>query len=84
MNDARVNLGLALTAAAFGATIANHVEVVELLKETQKIQKDGAEVEQEKLVGAKLRDRISGQEWTVRAKVIVNAAGAFAGRFFLS
>ena len=32
-NDARMNLSLAITAARHGATIANHVKVVSLVKE---------------------------------------------------
>lgn len=32
-NDARMNISIALTATRFGATIANHVRVVDLIKE---------------------------------------------------
>ena len=32
MNDSRMNVSLALTAATKGAAIANHVEVLDLLK----------------------------------------------------
>lgn len=69
-DDARMCLAVALTAARHGATVANHVEVQELLK---KKDADGNEV----LCGAKLRDNLSKKEWTVKAKCIINAAGPF-------
>lgn len=53
-NDARMNLAIALTAARQGATICNHVEVLELLK-----KKD--ESGQDKLCGAKVKDTITGK-----------------------
>lgn len=67
MNDSRMNVSIALTAAMNGAAIANHVEVLELLREGEKI------------VGAKMRDTLSGKEWSVRSKVVINATGPFAG-----
>lgn len=70
-NDARMNLNIGLTAARQGACIANHTEVLELIKE--KDEKTGVE----KLVGAKMRDNIEGKEFTVRAKCIINATGPF-------
>ena len=36
MNDARMNVAIAMTAAREGATLANHVEVVSLIKEKVK------------------------------------------------
>merc|ERR1712136_164047 len=70
-NDARMNLNIGLTAARQGACIANHTEVLELIKE--KDPKTGVQ----KLVGAKMRDNIDGKEFTVRAKCIINATGPF-------
>lgn len=69
-DDARMCLAVALTAARHGATVANHVEVQELLK---KKDANGKEV----LCGAKLKDMLSKKEWTVKAKCIVNACGPF-------
>lgn len=54
-DDARMCLAVALTAARHGATVANHVEVQELLK---KKDASGKEV----LCGAKLRDNLSKKE----------------------
>ncbi|KAF4518045.1 hypothetical protein B566_EDAN009278 [Ephemera danica] len=65
-NDARMNLALALTATRYGATIANHVRVVNLLKGA-----DG------KLCGARMKDEFTGKEWEVAAKCIINATGPF-------
>lgn len=67
MNDSRLNVGLACTAALAGATVLNHAEVVSFLKD---------EVTQ-RVTGARIRDNITGQEFDTYAKVIVNAAGPF-------
>ncbi|XP_028155758.1 glycerol-3-phosphate dehydrogenase, mitochondrial-like isoform X3 [Ostrinia furnacalis] len=64
-DDARMNLAIALTAARHGATIANHVSVT-------KLYKTGG-----KLSGARVRDEMTGKEWDVKAKCIINATGPF-------
>lgn len=69
-DDARMCLAIALTAARHGAAIANHVEVLELLK---KKDDQGKEI----LCGAKVRDNITKKEWTIKAKCIINATGPF-------
>ena len=33
--------------------------------------------EEGKLIGAKMKDHITGQEWTTKAKSIINATGPF-------
>ncbi|GAB5036550.1 glycerol-3-phosphate mitochondrial [Nannochloropsis oceanica] len=70
MNDTRMGLTIALTAAQEGATIANRVEVVSLLKDPQ----TGV------VSGARVRDKIKGDEWEIHAKVVVNATGVFADK----
>ena len=70
-NDSRMNVALAKTAEYYGADIANHVEVVSLHK--TKLE-DG----EEKLHAATVRDTLTGKEWQIRAKGIVNATGPFA------
>ncbi|KAI3776694.1 hypothetical protein L1987_46482 [Smallanthus sonchifolius] len=67
MNDSRVNVGLACTAALAGAAVLNHAEVVSLLKD------EG----QERIIGARIRDNLSGEEFNTYAKVVVNAGGPF-------
>lgn len=69
-DDARMCISVALTAARYGAAVANHVEVKELLK---KKDASGNEV----LCGAKVRDNLSNKEWTIKAKCIINATGPF-------
>ncbi|KAI9468936.1 MAG: FAD dependent oxidoreductase-domain-containing protein [Benjaminiella poitrasii] len=65
-NDARMNVALALTAAHHGATIANHCEVIEL------IHNENGHVK-----GAKVKDTLTGDEWVINAKGVVNATGPF-------
>lgn len=67
MNDSRVNVGLACTASLAGASILNYAEVVSFLKE------EGGD----RIIGARIRDNLSGDEFDTYAKVIVNAAGPF-------
>lgn len=53
-NDARMNLAIGLTAARYGATVANYTEVVRLLK-----TKD-PQTGKEKVCGARCRDVVTG------------------------
>ncbi len=65
-NDTRLTLTVLRTAADHGAMVANYTEVV------------GFERTGTKLSGARIRDVLTGQERTVHARHIVNAAGIFA------
>ncbi|KAI0441483.1 FAD dependent oxidoreductase-domain-containing protein [Xylaria telfairii] len=71
-NDSRMNVSLAMTAALYGATVVNHTEVTNLMKD-----------EHGKLCGATVKDLIPerngrrGEDITVRAKCIVNCTGPF-------
>lgn len=64
-DDARFALALALTAQAEGAIVANYVRARQLTKF------DG------KITGAIVHDVETGREITVRAQVVINAAGIF-------
>ncbi|KAJ0160818.1 Glycerol-3-phosphate dehydrogenase, mitochondrial [Colletotrichum tanaceti] len=68
-NDSRMNVSLALTAALYGATVLNHVEVTSLEKNPNG-----------KITGAKVRDVMTpgSDSFTVRAKGVINATGPFA------
>ncbi|KAG8214396.1 FAD dependent oxidoreductase-domain-containing protein [Butyriboletus roseoflavus] len=66
-NDARMNVALIMTAVKLGATVANYCGVTELHKNAQG-----------KLVGAKVKDELTGWEFNVRAKGIINATGPYA------
>ncbi|KAK6483059.1 glycerol-3-phosphate dehydrogenase [Huso huso] len=70
-NDARMNLAIALTAARYGAATANYTEVVRLLKKTD------PETGTERVCGARCKDVITGKEFDVRAKCVINATGPF-------
>nr|XP_056717117.1 glycerol-3-phosphate dehydrogenase, mitochondrial isoform X1 [Euleptes europaea] len=70
-NDARMNLAIALTAARYGAATANYTEVVHLLKKTD--PKSG----KVRVSGARCRDVLTGQEFDVKAKCVINATGPF-------
>lgn len=65
-NDARMAVTLALTARQHGADIATQVEAIALEKH------DG------KVCGARVRDVISGEEFIIHARGVINAAGPFA------
>lgn len=64
-NDARTALALIATAQQEGALTLNHAEALSLVKQGGRI------------VGAVVRDRIGGAEFTLRAKGVINAAGPF-------
>jgi glycerol-3-phosphate dehydrogenase len=66
-DDARLLINLAETAADQGATLLNYVRVVALKK--------GADGFVDGVVAA---DQETGQEWTIPARVVVNATGAFS------
>ncbi|XP_062389385.1 glycerol-3-phosphate dehydrogenase, mitochondrial-like [Sardina pilchardus] len=71
-NDARMNLAIALTAARYGAATANYTEVLHLLKRAAPGSAGATRV-----CGARCRDVITGQEFDVRAKCVINATGPF-------
>ncbi|EPG75931.1 FAD dependent oxidoreductase [Leptospira fainei serovar Hurstbridge str. BUT 6] len=62
-NDSRLNVLLARSAQMEGAVVLNRAELISFKK------KDG------KIIGAKVKDRISEQTIDVKAKVVVNATG---------
>ncbi|KAH7885511.1 FAD dependent oxidoreductase-domain-containing protein [Phlebopus sp. FC_14] len=63
-NDARMNVALIMTAVKLGATVANYCGVTDLHKDA-----DG------KLIGAQVKDELTGRAFSVRAKGIINATG---------
>jgi glycerol-3-phosphate dehydrogenase len=65
-NADRMTLSFALSAAASGALVANHVSADRFIVE------DGA------VTGVRLTDRLTGDSFDARARVVVNAAGAWA------
>jgi glycerol-3-phosphate dehydrogenase len=65
-NDARLTMALIRTAAQYGAVIANYAEVTSFV------------IEEGKVRGAHVRDRLDNHEVTVRARYVVNATGIFS------
>lgn len=53
-----------MTAVKLGATVANKVEVTQLLKNAD-----------EKIEGARVRDNLTGKEWDVKARVLFEWIG---------
>ena len=80
-NDARMCLSIAITAARLGASVAkyflhifkiffnvyfiSHVEVLDLIK-TEGV-----------VAGAKARNKLTGEEFVIKAKSVINATGPF-------
>lgn len=67
-NDARMNSSLAITAINEGATVLNYMEVMQLIKED------------DKLVGVIAKDLETGEEHTIKATATVNATGPFVDK----
>jgi len=65
-NPARLVLSFILAAQRAGATTINHAEVKQLIRGGRRV------------IGATLRDRLTNQEFTLWARVTVNAAGPWA------
>ncbi|EFC49996.1 predicted protein [Naegleria gruberi] len=69
-NDSRVNVSTVLTSNALGAVTVNYLEVIDLLKSTE-----NGEVN-----GVKVKDRLTGKEFEIKGKCVVNATGAFVDK----
>ncbi|GAA54117.1 glycerol-3-phosphate dehydrogenase [Clonorchis sinensis] len=87
--DARMCLSLALTAVRYNAAIANYVEVLELTKgrpyhslaaSTTQIGQLNLEKQPEVVTGARVRDRLTGKEFVIRARCVINATGPYTDR----
>jgi len=69
MVDVRVNVMLIKTAVFYGAVAANHTEFLEFIK-----SKDG------RITGARVQDKLGGETFEVKARVVMSCAGAFTDR----
>ena len=65
-DDARLALNLAQTCVENGGTVLNYCKVVSLIKNKDR-----------KISGATIADKETGNEYEVKAKVVVNATGIF-------
>nr|CAX82551.1 Glycerol-3-phosphate dehydrogenase, mitochondrial precursor [Schistosoma japonicum] len=82
--DARMCLSIALTAARYNAAVANYVEAIELTKQQYQSKsvslKSTLEATPEAtpvVSGARVRDRLTGKEFTINARCVINATGPF-------
>jgi glycerol-3-phosphate dehydrogenase len=72
-NDSRMNVSLAMTAALYGSTVVNHMEVTGLTKD-----------ESGKLNGVRVKDLVAekngqkAEEFIVKTKGVINATGPFS------
>lgn len=69
-NDTRMNIALILSAIQHGAVAVNHTTVVALNKMPDAQGK-------ERIVGARVRDNFTQEEYDVKAKGVINATGPF-------
>jgi glycerol-3-phosphate dehydrogenase len=67
-DDARLVLAVIRQARRFGAVALTYSEAVDLLR-------DG-----DRVAGARIRDRLSGEEYEIRARHVVNATGVWVDR----
>jgi glycerol-3-phosphate dehydrogenase len=65
VDDARHTLAVARTAARFGAAVANSMSVVGFLREGGRV------------AGVRVRDHVAGEEFEIRAQVVINATGVW-------
>ncbi|KAF6024692.1 hypothetical protein EB796_017014 [Bugula neritina] len=67
--DSRMCLSLIMTAVRLGAHALNYTEVIDLIHR----EEDGKQV----LCGARVRDKVSNEEYEIKAKCVINASGAY-------
>lgn len=73
INGARLCAANALDAAEHGATIHTHTTATAILFERPEQLNDRGAV-----IGARVQDMLTGKSWVIRAKMTVNATGAWA------
>jgi glycerol-3-phosphate dehydrogenase len=67
VDDAKYVVNLVRTAAHFGAKVANRAHVVDFVREGDRV------------VGAVVRDELTGKKYTIRARQVINATGVWTG-----
>ena len=76
-NDSRMNIALILTAIHHGATAVNHVKVIELIKKERKTLLGKFGFGNQEIIGAKVKDMLTNEEFEIEAKGVINATGPF-------
>ncbi|WVQ85348.1 hypothetical protein IAT38_007513 [Cryptococcus sp. DSM 104549] len=72
-NDSRMNISLVMTAVQHGAVMANQIEVTQLHKKP-----DPTRGGEERICAATVKDRMTGEEWKIRCRGVINATGPFS------
>lgn len=70
-DDARLAVNMAQTIIEKGGVAANHTKVTNLIKDSNG-----------KITGVSAKDQITGEEFNLNAKVVINATGVFAEEIF--
>ncbi|MBF2055883.1 MAG: FAD-dependent oxidoreductase [Cyanobacterium sp. T60_A2020_053] len=65
-DDARLNVEVAMKAIDLGCALANYLEVLEIIKEDNRC------------CGAKVKDVLTGEIFTINAQVVLNATGPYS------
>ena len=65
-DDARLNVEVAMKAIEEGCAIANYLEVIEIIKDNDICR------------GARVKDTLTGETFTIKAQVVVNATGPYS------
>ncbi|NOJ58379.1 glycerol-3-phosphate dehydrogenase/oxidase [Arthrobacter sp. 260] len=65
VDDARYVVNMVRTAGHYGAKVANRVTVVDFLREGERV------------VGARVKDQETGEQFDIRAKQVINATGVW-------
>jgi glycerol-3-phosphate dehydrogenase len=79
-DDTRLTLTVLRTAARRGALLANYAEVLGFDQEARAGVSGGPAASGRRISAARVRDVLGGEEFTIPARVVINAAGTFAGR----
>jgi glycerol-3-phosphate dehydrogenase len=66
-NSERLTLSFVQSSSALGAVCANYIEAIDLLKEAEGVR------------GVIVRDRLAQEDFSIRARITLNAAGPWAG-----
>ncbi|KAA8496962.1 Glycerol-3-phosphate dehydrogenase, mitochondrial [Porphyridium purpureum] len=76
LDEARFVLALAMSAASYGALVANHLEPVLFLKSEPESVPESEESGPQRIVGVRVRDALSGEEFDLKAHSVINAGDA--------
>ena len=68
-DDSRLAINLAQTAIDHGATVVNHMKVIDVIRDSHG-----------KLTGVRVRNEENNEEYDLKSKAVINATGVFANK----